>query len=32
MNVAKLRWWIKIGLAVATLVRLYRTGRRSGWI
>jgi hypothetical protein len=32
MSLAKLRWWVQISLAVATLLRLYRTGRRRGWI
>jgi hypothetical protein len=32
MNLAKFRWWLKVGLAFATLVRLYRAGRRRGWI
>jgi hypothetical protein len=32
MSLAKLRWWIKVALAVIALIRLYRTGRRSGWI
>jgi len=32
MSLARFRWWIQISVAAATLVRLYRTGRRRGWI